>query len=238
MAYTSYKGPSVLDGNPIVALITGIDRPSANPKTGIMLHQWIVREDMDPLVASKTGADASICGNCAFRAKEGKERSCYVTLMHGPLQAYKGMLKSADPLQAKHLRGEIIRLGAYGDPAAIPLDYIEWMARHAAGVLGFTHQWKNCDQGLAKYCMASCETPEDHALAKEKGWRTFRVKLPEAPRLPGERPCPSAAEAGDNGVTCRKCMQCDGHNTGKSRDFVIDVHGTGRKHFMAALSRK
>ena len=31
-----YRGPSMLDGSPIVAILTGIDKPSHNPKTGPM----------------------------------------------------------------------------------------------------------------------------------------------------------------------------------------------------------
>lgn len=237
MSYVSYKGPSMIDGAPIIALITGIDRPSANQKTGIMLHQWILRDDMSPLEASKAGHDVSICGDCVFRAKDGKERSCYVTLMHAPQNLYRSK-EQAQPLLHKHVRGEIIRLGAYGDPASIPFDITEDLVKHARGVLGFTHQWRTCDQRLQHYCMASCETEADRELAKSMGWRTFRVKTPEMPRLAGERPCPSSEEAGDNGVTCSKCMQCNGTHTGHTRDFVINVHGTGRKHFLTAIGRK
>ena len=59
-----YSGPSMLDGQPIivVAIVT-----SGNVKTGNMLQTHIIRADVSPMHASKTGADFSICGNCTHR---------------------------------------------------------------------------------------------------------------------------------------------------------------------------
>src|SRR5687767_850338 len=74
-----YSGPSELDGSPIVAIMTGIRRGSSNTKTGPLLQTWILRSDLSPETAAKTGADRSICGDCALR-----DGACYVTLHHGP----------------------------------------------------------------------------------------------------------------------------------------------------------
>ena len=54
-----YEGPSVIDGKPIVAIATYSGR---NRKTGAMVQTYILRADLNPLDASKTGEDASICG--------------------------------------------------------------------------------------------------------------------------------------------------------------------------------
>jgi hypothetical protein len=84
-----YRGPSLLDGEPIVVIATLSDR---NPKTGPALQTYILREDINPLEASKTGADYSICGDCNLRGtptddpklKQAVDRPCYVILGHGP----------------------------------------------------------------------------------------------------------------------------------------------------------
>ena len=61
-----YKGPSLIDGKPIVVIATFTNR---NTKTGQVVQTYILREDINPLEASKTGADYSICGNCPMRGE-------------------------------------------------------------------------------------------------------------------------------------------------------------------------
>ena len=76
-----YKGPSLLDGQPIVVIATYSNR---NTKTGRVVQTYIIRADMDPRDASKTGADYSICGDCVMRGepttdptrKIAKKRKC------------------------------------------------------------------------------------------------------------------------------------------------------------------
>ena len=80
-----YKGASLLDGKPIVVIATYSDR---NTKTGKVVQTYILRSDIDPREASKTGADFSICGDCTMRGetttyperKIAKGRRCYVNL--------------------------------------------------------------------------------------------------------------------------------------------------------------
>jgi len=62
-----WRGASPYDGTPIVLLITGLVRPSKNRKTGPMVQSYILRQDMRPIEAVTTGADAAICGACPFR---------------------------------------------------------------------------------------------------------------------------------------------------------------------------
>ena len=59
-----YRGPSLLDGAPIVVIAIDSAR---NTKTGRMVQTYILRADMDPREANKTGADFSICGTCPHR---------------------------------------------------------------------------------------------------------------------------------------------------------------------------
>lgn len=62
-----YEGPSMLDGEPIVAIATGMQTPSTNRKTGEMVQVHILLQKEHPSVAQNSGADSSICGNCPLR---------------------------------------------------------------------------------------------------------------------------------------------------------------------------
>ena len=58
-----YQGPSAIDGRPIVVILTGLKarRGSKNAKTGTLVQSWILRADVEPHTAVKTGDDASVC---------------------------------------------------------------------------------------------------------------------------------------------------------------------------------
>lgn len=79
-----WDGPSRIDGSPIMAIVTGLRTASANPKTGDMLQTWILRSDMHPMDAIKSGADYGICGSCGHRGTYDEfgnpidPRTCYV----------------------------------------------------------------------------------------------------------------------------------------------------------------
>ena len=62
-----YEGPSMIDGAPIVVIANRIDTDSNNAKTGAMVQTFIMRQDIAPHEATKTGDDASICGDCTHR---------------------------------------------------------------------------------------------------------------------------------------------------------------------------
>lgn len=212
----------------ISSLITGIERPSANRKTGPMTQVWHIRNDMHPLEAARTGADEAICGNCSLRGIAGKKRTCYVTLAQAPTAIYHG-LERAKPLKIHLLHNRDIRWGAYGDTAlAVEAALVADVNKRARGWTGYTHQWKSCDQEFSRFLMASCDSEADYHAAKEAGWRTFRVKRPGDPVLSTERVCPASAEAG-NRLTCIQCQLCNGTSSRK-KDIVIDAHGMGAKY--------
>jgi len=84
-----YRGPSQIDGAPIIAIATGLAKGSRNAKTGGGLIQtWIIREDVSPADAVHSGADASVCGACPHRGeivdRRNKGRSCYVNVFQAP----------------------------------------------------------------------------------------------------------------------------------------------------------
>lgn len=216
----------MLDGQPIFAALSGVENPSRNSKTGAMLQTWVMRSDMGPFEAVKTNADASVCGGCSHRGDHGVGRSCYVILFHAPNQVYKHR-DDQKPLPKLVYHNRAVRLGGYGDHAALPTAITADIAKKAMMTTGYTHQWKTCDQDLRKYLMASCDSVEDRELANALGWATFRVKTVDQPKLKGETLCPASAEAGKI-LTCLTCGKCSG---GDVKDVVIDVHGVGHRHF-------
>src|SRR5208282_750207 len=121
-----YRGPSLLDGSPIVAIAVGLRTRSTNTKTGAMLQTYILRSDMDPLEAIRRRVDDSICGNCPHRGTPTAGRTCYVQVGQGPQAVYKAYKRglypvlTAETIELCDVRGRTVRLGTYGDPAAVP----------------------------------------------------------------------------------------------------------------------
>ena len=231
-SYILYEGPSRIDGAPIVIIATGFGTKSKNEKTGNMIQTWILRQDVSPVEAVKSGQDVSICGDCKHRGT-----SCYVTVFQAPQnvwRAYKaGKYKRAIPLQFNALfKDRKVRFGAYGDPAAAPLHIWKAIASHAAGYTGYTHQWKDKrNAGYAKYCMASVDAVAERNAAIDRGFRTFRVKSSADLLTPNETReviCPASDEAG-NKLNCETCMSCNGTNTNRLGSIVITVHGSKAK---------
>lgn len=231
-----YEGPSELDGKPIVAIITGLVLKSKNSKTGVMPQIWILRSDIHPTDALRTGEDKSICGDCKFRPKVLGEkacstasRECYVKPMAFN-QIYKkyingGYDKINPQLLAELLRDKHVRIGAYGDPGAIKLEFWETILKYCKST-GYTHAWKYCDEGFNKYCMASCDSPLDVKLATLKGYRCFFVQDIEAIKVVNDIKlayCPASKEMGKK-TTCFNCMACTGTRFGQKSHITIMKH--------------
>lgn len=247
-----WRGASQLDGAPIMVCVAGL-AGSRNRKTGADMAQlYILRADMAPLAAVLAGADASICGDCMHRgARETRpeqgdlrariiNRTCYVNLAHGPRVVYE--LASAGRYQhvdletgAEILAGRLVRLGAYGDPAAVPFYVWQALLHRAAGHTGYTHQWARFPE-LAALCMASVDSANEQAAARMLGFRTFRVRTASETLAPSEIACPASAEAGTR-TQCDACRLCGGRATQSPRDIVIIAHGTLAGRFEAARDR-
>jgi len=223
-----YEGPSELNGKPIVAIITGLVTPSTNRKTGPMAQLWILDATTEPHVAVKTGEDESVCGDCPARNKW-----CYVTTFQGPLSIYRTWKRGGyQQYDRELLRGIVLRFGAYGDPAAVPIGRLEEIGGIVSRFTGYTHQWKRCDRKLRHLCMASVDTVSDQREAAASGWRTFRVSSPDSPRLRGESICPASEEAGHK-INCYDCGACDGRRRPKVKShIVIQAHGAKTKRYI------
>lgn len=236
-----YEGPSELDGKPIVVIAVGLKQGSTNAKTGAMIQTYIIRSDIPPIEAVKTGEDASICGTCPHRGDgTGKERSCYVTLIHGPrgvYNAYKNdrYARVTDSGARELLRDRMVRLGTYGDPAAAPIKLWRNAVKHAKGWTGYTHVWKSINWRWRELLMASADSREDMEAAHKRGYRTFRVSGPEDAPIKGrEVTCPASEEAGKK-VECIDCKACMGTSAKANVSIHIIAHGTGSKYVTDAI---
>lgn len=225
--YVVWEGASQLDGAPIAVIAT---MSTSNVKTGDMVQTWILRQDIAPHHATKTGEDASVCGDCPHRHYLGG--ACYVTVFQAPLQVWKayraGKYSNDTADLSARLSGRRIRFGAYGDPAVAPVAVWAQLARWADGHTGYTHQWQRTDfdAELLNYAMASVDTPEQAAIAPG---RYFRVKRETDAVLPREVEC----LADSVGKNCAECLLCDGGSKGKS--VYITVHGARSSKYSPAL---
>ena len=228
--YLLYRGPSKIDGEPIIVIATGFANASRNAKTGNEIQLWIIREDIAPTTAVKTGADISVCGDCKHRG-----RSCYVTIFQAPLNIWKTYHRGRYPQmplgQYQALfAGRMVRFGAYGDPTAAPIGLFSIISTCAAGWTGYTHQWRKADSAWSRYVMASVDTGAEYDQAKALGWRTFRVITSTAPReyFNREIACPASVEAGHK-THCAACKACGGNGAKARADIAIVVHGAASK---------
>jgi hypothetical protein len=231
-----YEGPSQLDGKPIVVIATGITKASRNSKTGAMVQTYVLRSDVHPIEAVKTGQDVSICGQCRHRGDgTGKGRSCYVTLAHGPRSVFDGYKRGIYPKAtaseaAQMFAGKMIRLGTYGDPAAAPFALWKTALLQAKGWTGYTHQWSTIPARWHELVMASADTLAEMEAAQEKGYRTFRVTAEPFENVKGKEViCPASEERG-KAADCFSCRACMGTGGKAKASIQIAAHGTGKKH--------
>lgn len=225
-----YRGPSALDGKPIVAIATL--GKSSNRKTGDMIQTWILRADLDPASAVNTGEDESICGSCphrgAFPKSKAEPRTCYVNVGQAPLgiwRAWKRGSYSRGSMLEVATRGRPVRLGAYGDPVAVP--WSSWAGIHLAPKwTGYTHQWRLPHAAAFRsVLMASCDSVADAADAARQGWRTFLVRGVDSEPLAGMLECVNVT----HGKACADCGLCNGNQSWQAPNIQIQAHGTAKR---------
>lgn len=241
--YIIYRGPSLLDGKPIV--VVAITK-SSNAKTGNMVQTYILADNgKSPVESARLLEDVSVCGDCKHR--RGTGGSCYVNLGQGARAVMDGVLRGIYPYIWSDIEvmesfvmdvaQRMTRLGTYGDPAAVPAYVWELLLQDAAGHTGYTHQWASGKADHVKqWCMASADTMQEMALAKLNGWRTFRVRSDDDSHVYSkEMACPASAEQGKR-LTCQDCMACSGGVDSKKASVTIIVHGSLKNRFAASLA--
>lgn len=232
-----WEGPSRLDGEPIVAIATGLKGNSTNSKTDNMVQTWILRQDVKPGEAARSGADESVCGDCVHRPVGGLG-TCYVNVGWGVNQVWKSWRQGKYQRATTDVRAWMretfhIRLGAYGDPVAVPSSV--WHSILPTKLLdstGYTHQWRNKKAvGYKGFLMASVESEAERVEAKAKGWRSFMV-VPLNRDIPTDMVwCPSdALNPRKKKIPCKDCGLCNGARY-DAKDVGIFVHGPSAPTF-------
>jgi hypothetical protein len=228
-----YQGPSLIDGKPIIGIAT---LNSSNIKTGKMIQTWIIRSDIEPHHAIKTGDDASVCGDCPH--KPSNDDSCYMLTFQAPLAVYRAFHRgSYDARTIDKFAGLPLRIGSYGDPLAIPMEAWQPLLDITKGRTGYTHQWtKNTDDRWKALILASVDSQDEAEQASSEGWRYFRVTTAAQPKTKGETICPASEEAGHK-LQCEDCLACDG-NGRRSKGIVIQAHGSRKNNFNLIASSR
>jgi hypothetical protein len=228
-----YDGPSQIDGKPIIAIACRIAVASGNEKTGAMVQTFIMRKDIAPHEALKTGDDSSVCGDCALRPINKGDTRCYVRVYQAPLSVYNAFQRGRYAMPGVDFDAALIpfifeglafRLGSYGDPAAVPAKVWRVATKAVRSHTGYTHQWrKRIAAGLKNLCMASADHADDVNIAEIMGWRTFRVRKHDAPTLKNEAICPASKEGGQRTI-CADCGLCKASSI-MAKHIVIADHG-------------
>lgn len=242
-----FEGPSLIDGKPIVVI--AIEK-SSNAKTGDMIQTYLIRSDVDPVTANRTGQDVSICGSCRHRGTPNNNplglatgRTCYVNIGMGVIGIYKAYkagkypFLSIDEQQALG-RDRMVRLGSYGDPAAVHSSVFDGLLSLAAGHTGYTHQVSDMTVDTTRL-MVSVDSVSDANYYYYYGMRTFRVIPVKEWGLRGDNAlleneilCPASAEAGKK-LQCHECKLCNGTPAKRydAKSIAIVAHGASKNKF-------
>jgi hypothetical protein len=229
-----YKGISLLDNiTPVVVFITGLNY-STNKKTGDMLQTHILIDDeIKPSDHVKNGTDGPICGSCKYKSGNG----CYVQTYYAQNAIHRAYLAGKYQLyrtkQHNHLlEGRAVRIGSYGDPAAIPSFVWINVMLLCKQWTSYTHQWQDDEStgrvapDLSNWSMASTDTYEEALAAINKNYRIFHVAkdLSDIEKIPNSIWCPATPEGGMKS-TCIKCQLCSGQSK-SAKNILVMPHGT------------
>lgn len=123
-----------------------------------------------------------------------------------------------------------VRIGSYGDPAAVPIEVWRELVATADRYTGYSHLWDDprTDPALKKYCMASVDNLEQRDRAQAAGWRTFLVVAEGGTLPPDDIICP-ASKAGGSRTTCDRCRLCMATSIGCEKSISIFAHGPGKE---------
>ena len=220
MSYPIYRTPDV---------VAAVCEQSDNVKTGNMQQLYIMPRREIPHKAVQAGRDQCVCGDCPLRSKaSGGSGACYVVTVHGP----KGVWNSVRGQRCQHKPStQPIRLGAFGDPAFLPLSLVARLVEGRKWT-GYTHQWHKRTTRWARYLMASIDdlmakrqgltSIQLKRKANDKGYRTFRVIGQLEPLDADEILCPNYTK----GTKCIDCGLCNG--AGPHKNIAIYAHGSGK----------
>jgi hypothetical protein len=242
LGFVMYEGPSLIGQGDIAVLAT---LQCANEKTGNMVQVWIVPKGTGTLEAVQAGQNSAACGSCplqgspytqTIKRRSGKteqitrlrNRVCYVNLGRLDATVGKAYIRGRYApynrrIHERWLKGRNVRLGAYGDPAAMPDHLIEYLVSVGSGHTGYSHQlfWIERQRAdmLARHLMVSCHTLAQHEEAVRRGWRPFTVISEKQSPPVGAVECPFYT----HGVQCDTCQLCQGTSK-NARPVYVRAH--------------
>ena len=143
-------------------------------------------------------------------------------------------------LSREFLKGLRVRVGAAGDPAAIPSSVWSQLLSSCENYTGYTHQWSTpIFQDLSKFFVASVDNARENEKARALGWSTFFVTDNEKEaKEQGVRCLASTDKKDSHGLpmTCSTCMLCNGKST-KQKTITEVLHGASNTLHKARIAR-
>ena len=213
--------------------MSGLTKRVLNIKTGDMAKTVHAVLSMSPTQAIKSKKTKSNCLDCPIKPE------CYVN----PVTLNKGWkIATGMEVSEPQKHGKHVRFGEWGDPSLLSIPEIgKVIDSGLGGWTGYTHDWLNCDEKYSQFFMASIEHKfaireglsilQLRALAKEMGYRTYRVLLPGEKPEKGEIPCPYPR------VQCENCLLCSGKEGLGKKDITNPLHGPNNKvtHYIKGI---
>lgn len=222
-----WRGASLFTGEPIVVIAARMkdaQDSSLNNKTGDMVQIYILPQS-DPRASIETGADRAVCGTCTHRPRSDDPEAhadCYVNLSWAPRNLWRWWVDGRTPLAPPRiLEGAAVRFGAWGDPAAVPLEVWEPIVRGSITHTGYTQRWPELEVAEWGWLMASVTTKAQLRDAQIAGWRTFRTLYGSDTAMEGEHECLATSK----GVTCLGCGGCGGDHQPARASYTVAAHG-------------
>lgn len=234
-----YKGISLLDNEtPIMVVMSGFTKDSSNTKTGPLVQLYILPVHETPKDIYFSGSSA-VCGDCKYNGNNG----CYVrwSNLGSVWKSAKNQAVIPMSLSKEFLRGLRVRVGAAGDPAAVPASVWSELLSTCENFTGYTHQWNKEEyQDLQDLFMASADNARENEKAHALGWSTFFVTdSEEQAKKEGTRCLASAGKTDSHGLptTCASCMLCNGKSR-KQKTITEVLHGASNTVHKARKTRK
>jgi hypothetical protein len=231
-----YKGISQLDQwTPIMVVLSGYTKDSTNTKTGPLAQLYILPVDTAPMEAYKAGSKA-VCGTCKYNGNNG----CYVRWSH--LKSLWNSARTQNPISTELtkelLKGLRVRVGAAGDPLAVPADFWKDILSSCESYTGYTHQWREpfAEQYKGMF-MASVDNARENKEARSKEWNTFFVTDGEEPPQKSVQCLATIPDKTDrNGLpmSCASCMMCNGKG---EKTVTVQLHGASNTMSKARKAR-
>ena len=208
------KGSAIFyENSRMRAVITGLDRPSDNVKTGRMGQTFMLKKQYPARDVKGAG-----CKGCPVW------KECYVNCSQAPSAVHRTAEADRYAFMGAEERERLsdipLRIGSAGEPTSVPYGVWKKLLKLTPNWTGYTHKWRLPKfQNFKEFCMASVHSVEEAEEAWAMGWRTFRAGGIDEPAK-GEIECPNSTK----GIQCADCALCKGSAI-KAKSIYIKGHG-------------